>query len=252
MPPAGSLGPTVVFFAWRGPWPADSPQMLVFLVIAAALACLIVSVVIGSPALGYVSLALCAVGLVVLGLRALPQLREPARARGPRTQPEVPTSADTVEAGEATEVAEAPAQVPADRASGARAAGQTGWAALAAGLEGAKGTDAVRPEPAPPPEPATPPETTPYPEPSAPPGDAPPTPSGPPPASYESPPPADRPSPPTAPPDLVAIVPGRRRFHRGECRLLVGHQVEELTAEEAIEEGFTPCTACIPDRAQLS
>ncbi|WP_433497003.1 hypothetical protein ACQP1K_18730 [Sphaerimonospora sp. CA-214678] len=46
---------------------------------------------------------------------------------------------------------------------------------------------------------------------------------------------------------IVLVIPGRRRFHLPDCRQLVGREVEELTVEEAREEGFTPCTTCRPE-----
>lgn len=52
------------------------------------------------------------------------------------------------------------------------------------------------------------------------------------------------------PPDaIVLVIPGRKRYHVPGCRQLVGRTHEELTYEEAREEGFTPCTACLPDAA---
>lgn len=46
--------------------------------------------------------------------------------------------------------------------------------------------------------------------------------------------------------DLVFVVPGRKRFHRDDCHLL-RNDSQELTLEEAREEGFTGCTACASD-----
>lgn len=52
------------------------------------------------------------------------------------------------------------------------------------------------------------------------------------------------------PPDaVVLVVRGRKRYHLESCRQLAGREKEELTYEEAIEEGFSPCTACLPDTA---
>jgi hypothetical protein len=48
---------------------------------------------------------------------------------------------------------------------------------------------------------------------------------------------------------VVHVVPGRRRYHIDSCRQLAGRSKEELTFEEAREEGFSPCTACMPDTA---
>jgi hypothetical protein len=47
----------------------------------------------------------------------------------------------------------------------------------------------------------------------------------------------------------VYVVRGRKRYHLETCRQLAGRDKEELTFEEAREEGFTPCTACLPDTA---
>ena len=48
---------------------------------------------------------------------------------------------------------------------------------------------------------------------------------------------------------LVYVIPGRKRYHLDTCRQLAGRQTEELTYIEAQEEGFSPCTACLPDTA---
>jgi hypothetical protein len=47
----------------------------------------------------------------------------------------------------------------------------------------------------------------------------------------------------------VFVVPGRKRYHLETCRQLAGRDKEELTYVEAHEEGFTACTACLPDTA---
>lgn len=52
-----------------------------------------------------------------------------------------------------------------------------------------------------------------------------------------------------APDAIVLVIPGRKRYHRPGCRQLIGRDQEELTYEEAREEGFTPCTTCLPDAA---
>ncbi|MEV0164164.1 hypothetical protein [Nonomuraea fuscirosea] len=52
-----------------------------------------------------------------------------------------------------------------------------------------------------------------------------------------------------APDAIVLVIPGRKRYHVPGCRQLTGRDHEELTYEEAREEGFTPCTACLPDAA---
>lgn len=48
---------------------------------------------------------------------------------------------------------------------------------------------------------------------------------------------------------LVYVVQGRKRYHLDSCRQLAGRETEELTYVEAREEGFSPCTACLPDTA---
>lgn len=52
-----------------------------------------------------------------------------------------------------------------------------------------------------------------------------------------------------SPDSLVLVIPGRKRYHVAGCRQLIGRDHEELTYEEAREEGFTPCTTCLPDAA---
>lgn len=46
---------------------------------------------------------------------------------------------------------------------------------------------------------------------------------------------------------IVLVIPGRKRYHVAGCRQLDGRDHEELTHEEAREEGFTPCTTCLPE-----
>ena len=45
--------------------------------------------------------------------------------------------------------------------------------------------------------------------------------------------------------EIVLIVRGRRRYHQSGCDLLAAHDAEELTEDEAREEGFTACTRCV-------
>ena len=45
---------------------------------------------------------------------------------------------------------------------------------------------------------------------------------------------------------VVLVVPGRHLFHRPGCVRLIGRLTEELTLDEAFEEGFSACTACEP------
>nr|WP_254716218.1 hypothetical protein [Actinomadura sp. WMMB 499] len=48
---------------------------------------------------------------------------------------------------------------------------------------------------------------------------------------------------------MVFVVRGRKRYHLDTCRQLAGRDTEELTYAEAREEGFSSCTACMPDTA---
>jgi hypothetical protein len=59
------------------------------------------------------------------------------------------------------------------------------------------------------------------------------------------------PPPPADVPDdaVVFVVRGRKRYHLDTCRQLAGRDREDLTYAEAKEEGFSPCTACMPDTA---
>lgn len=44
--------------------------------------------------------------------------------------------------------------------------------------------------------------------------------------------------------EIVRVIAGRKRFHKPGCSSLADRQSEELTREEAEEEGFTPCSLC--------
>lgn len=44
---------------------------------------------------------------------------------------------------------------------------------------------------------------------------------------------------------MVGVMPGRKRFHSGECRLVRRKQVQWLTLVEAREEDFTACSVCV-------
>jgi len=50
--------------------------------------------------------------------------------------------------------------------------------------------------------------------------------------------------------DPVLVVGGRKRYHLPGCALIEQERAEEITAQEAIAEGFTPCTRCVPHPAQ--
>lgn len=64
--------------------------------------------------------------------------------------------------------------------------------------------------------------------------------------------------PPAAKPDeavpeatVVLVVAGRHRFHRPGCELVEGKATEQLSPEEAQEEGFTACSRCVETRASI-
>lgn len=49
------------------------------------------------------------------------------------------------------------------------------------------------------------------------------------------------------PPDVrttVLVIPGRRRYHQPDCKLVAEADSEEITLAEAVDEGFSACTAC--------
>jgi hypothetical protein len=63
--------------------------------------------------------------------------------------------------------------------------------------------------------------------------------------------PAEEPVPDPPAPDggdaVVRVVPGRLRYHRAGCTLVGGRVSQQLTVDEAHEEGFTPCSRCVGD-----
>ncbi|GAA5117879.1 hypothetical protein GCM10025762_33740 [Haloechinothrix salitolerans] len=48
-------------------------------------------------------------------------------------------------------------------------------------------------------------------------------------------------------PSFVRVVSGRRRYHVADCSLLEGLPDNVISLDEAQEEGFTACTACLPN-----
>ncbi|MBO0867664.1 MAG: hypothetical protein J2P15_03785 [Micromonosporaceae bacterium] len=51
---------------------------------------------------------------------------------------------------------------------------------------------------------------------------------------------------------MVLVVDGRPRYHLASCAHLAGRDSEEISVREAVELGFTPCSACEPDSALLA
>ncbi|GAA4254058.1 hypothetical protein [Dactylosporangium darangshiense] len=50
----------------------------------------------------------------------------------------------------------------------------------------------------------------------------------------------------------VLVIDGRPRYHVPTCPHLVGREHEALPAHEAVELGFTPCSACAPNDVLLA
>ena len=44
----------------------------------------------------------------------------------------------------------------------------------------------------------------------------------------------------------VAGVPGRKRFHRTDCRYASAKTAQTMTRAEAVDEGYEPCAICKP------
>lgn len=44
----------------------------------------------------------------------------------------------------------------------------------------------------------------------------------------------------------VAGVPGRKRFHRTECRYATAKTAQTMTRAEAVDQGYEPCAICKP------
>jgi hypothetical protein len=44
--------------------------------------------------------------------------------------------------------------------------------------------------------------------------------------------------------DTVWVVDGRPRYHLGSCSFLSGRQPEPIPLDQAVEDGFTPCSLC--------
>lgn len=49
---------------------------------------------------------------------------------------------------------------------------------------------------------------------------------------------------------VVYVVRGRRRYHSAGCRLLADRDTDRVLADEAHEEGLSPCTVCLPEPAR--
>ncbi len=60
---------------------------------------------------------------------------------------------------------------------------------------------------------------------------------------------ADAGAAPAADLDEVWVIDGRPRYHLGECSFLADKDAEPVPLQQAIEDGFTPCSICSPPRA---
>jgi hypothetical protein len=50
----------------------------------------------------------------------------------------------------------------------------------------------------------------------------------------------------------VWVIDGRPRYHLSSCGFLVGHEAEPIPLQQAVEDGFSPCSRCDPDTALAS
>lgn len=44
----------------------------------------------------------------------------------------------------------------------------------------------------------------------------------------------------------VYVTPSGKKYHRRDCRTIKGHEMKELTVEEAIKDGYGACKVCKP------
>lgn len=44
--------------------------------------------------------------------------------------------------------------------------------------------------------------------------------------------------------DVVYVLPGRRRFHRAGCELIVDRKTDDIALDDARDEGFSACSVC--------
>jgi hypothetical protein len=47
----------------------------------------------------------------------------------------------------------------------------------------------------------------------------------------------------------VWVVDGRPRYHVASCTFIAGQEAEAIPLEQAVEDGFSPCSLCDPDTA---
>jgi hypothetical protein len=50
----------------------------------------------------------------------------------------------------------------------------------------------------------------------------------------------------------VWVIDGRPRYHLSSCGFLVGQRSEPIPLQQAVEDGFSPCSQCDPDTALVS
>jgi hypothetical protein len=52
--------------------------------------------------------------------------------------------------------------------------------------------------------------------------------------------------------DDVWVIDGRPRYHLGSCPIIQGQEAEPIPLDQAIEDGFMPCSLCEPTMAHTS
>lgn len=50
----------------------------------------------------------------------------------------------------------------------------------------------------------------------------------------------------------VWVIDGRPRFHLGNCPIIQGQEAEPIPLDQALEDGFMPCSLCEPTMAHTS
>ncbi|MDP9117377.1 MAG: hypothetical protein M3O28_09060 [Actinomycetota bacterium] len=55
-----------------------------------------------------------------------------------------------------------------------------------------------------------------------------------------------------APPGEVWVIDGRPRYHLARCAIIQGQDAEPIPFDQAVEDGFMPCSLCEPSVAQLT
>ena len=48
----------------------------------------------------------------------------------------------------------------------------------------------------------------------------------------------------------VWVIDGRPRYHLGSCPIIQGQDAEPIPFDQAVEDGFMPCSLCEPSMAR--